>query len=130
MKKITKLTKRMIALTGTLAAIFFAGTIAMADDMGSMNGMSGMGDMSSPSKTMSATVGHGKGVVKAIDHKKGTVTLKHGPIKAFGWSGMTMTFTLRHPSDMKTLKKGEHVDFDVVQDGQGAAIITKIQPGH
>jgi Cu/Ag efflux protein CusF len=125
-----KTTKRMIALTGTLAGIFFAGAIAMADDMGSMNGMSGMGDMSSGTGNMSATVGHGKGVVKAIDHKNGTVTLKHGPIKAFGWSGMTMTFTLRHRSDMKTLKKGEHVDFDVVQDGQGAAIITKIQPGH
>jgi Cu/Ag efflux protein CusF len=125
-----KTTKRTITLTGTLAGIFFAGAIAVADDMGSMNGMSGMGDMSSGAGSMSATVGHGKGIVKSIDHKNGTVTLEHGPIKAFGWSGMTMTFTLRHRSDMKNLKKGEHVDFDVVQDGQGAAIITKIHPVH
>jgi Cu/Ag efflux protein CusF len=120
-------TKQITTLTGTLLGILFAGTIAIADDMGNMNGMpdmsSGMGHTSSV-----PTVGHGKGVVKAIDRNAGTVTIKHGPIKEFGWSGMTMTFTLRHRSSLNSLKKGEHVRFDAVQGGQGSTVITNIHP--
>lgn len=96
---------------------------AMADDMGGMDGMSGMGD--SPSSG-SGTVGHGKGVVKAVDRKEGTVTIQHGPIEEFGWSGMTMTFALEHRSSVNSLKKGEHVRFDVVKEGNGSYVITEI----
>ena len=121
------LAKRMTTLSGAFLGIILAGTIAAADDMGNMNGMpdmsSGMG-----SSSASAPVGHGKGVVKAIDRKAGTVTIKHGPIREFGWSGMTMTFTLRHRSSLNSLKKGEHVRFDAVQDGQASTVITKIRP--
>ena len=121
------LAKRVTTVFGMFFGVLLAGTIAMADDMGNMNGMS---NMSSGMNGMSSatTVGHGKGVVKAIDRKAGTVTIKHGPIKEFGWSGMTMTFTLRHRSFLNSLKKGEHVRFDAVQDGQGSTVITKIHP--
>ncbi len=122
-------TKRITTLTGIFLGVFLAGTMALADDMENMNGMTdtspGMGNMSS-----SAPVGHGKGVVEAIDRKAGTVTIKHGPIREFGWSGMTMTFTLRHRSSLKSLKTGDHVRFYVVQDSQGSAVITKIRPVH
>ena len=120
-----KTTKGMTTLTGIFLGVLLAGTMALADDMGNMNGMtdmsSGMGSISS-----SAPVGHGKGVIEMIDRKAGTVTIKHGPIREFGWSGMTMTFTLRHRSSLKSLKKGERVRFDVVQSNQGSAVITKI----
>ena len=120
-------TKQITTLTGTLLGILIAGTIAIGDDMGNMNGMpdmsSGMGHTSSV-----PTVGHGQGIVQSVDQKAGTVTITHGPIREFGWSGMTMTFSLRHRSSLKFLKKGEHVRFDVVQDTQGSAVITKIHP--
>ena len=120
-------TKQMTTLTGTVLGVLLAGTMAVADDMGNMNGMpdmsSGMGYTSSV-----PTVGHGKGIVQSVDQKAGTVTITHGPIREFGWSGMTMTFSLRHRSSLKSLKKGEHVRFDVVQDTQGSAVITKIHP--
>jgi Cu/Ag efflux protein CusF len=115
----------MITLSGAFLGIVLSSTVALADDMGEMNGMpdmsSGMGSMSAAS-----TVGHGAGVVEAIDRKAGTVTIKHGPIKEFGWSGMTMTFGLRHRSSLNSLKKGDHVRFDVIQDSQESAVITKI----
>ena len=122
-----QLAKGMTAVFGMLFGVLLASEMALADDMGGMNGMpdmsSGMGGMSA-----AATVGHGRGIVKAIDRKAGTVTLKHGPVKEFGWSGMTMTFALRHPSELKSLKKGEDVYFDVAKDSQGSAVITKIRP--
>ena len=120
-------TKQMTTLTGTVLGVLLAGTMALADDMGNMNGMP---DMSSGMSHTSSvpTVGHGKGIVQSVDQKAGTVTITHGPIREFGWSGMTMTFSLRHRSSLKFLKKGEHVRFDVVQDTQGSAVITKIHP--
>lgn len=121
--------KRMTTTLGIFLGVFLAGTLAWADDMGGMGDMNGMPDMSSGmgDSTASPAVGHGRGVVKDVDRKAGTVTITHGPIQEFGWSGMTMTFTVRHRSVLDSLKKGEHVGFDVVQDGQGSTIITKIE---
>ncbi len=130
-----KMKNRVGVMTGILAGLTgmaLAGTLAMADDMGGMGDMNGMSGMSSGTGGSSAasSVGHGKGVVKAVDPKAGTVTIAHGPIKEFGWSGMTMTFPLRHRSSLKSLKKGEHVVFEVTQQGQGQYTITQIHPVH
>ncbi|MHB8423074.1 MAG: copper-binding protein [Leptospirales bacterium] len=121
--------KRMMAMTGALLGVFLSGTVAMADDMGGMGDMNGMSNMSSGmgSAAPAPSVGHGKGVVKAVDPKAGTVTITHGPIKEFGWSGMTMSFNVKHRSLLNSLKKGEHVVFDVIQDSQGTAVITTIK---
>ena len=113
----------MLILTGMLLAT----TVALADDMGGgMGDMNGMSGMSSGTGSAPASVGHGKGVVKSVDTAAGTVTITHGPIKAFGWKGMTMSFAVKHRSDLSALKKGEHVRFDVIQDTQGP-VITKIE---
>ena len=113
----------MLILTGMLLAT----TVALADDMGGgMGDMNGMSGMSSGTGSAPASVGHGKGVVKSVDPAAGTVTIAHGPIKAFGWKGMTMAFAVKHRSDLSALKKGEHVRFDVIQDTQGP-VITKIE---
>jgi len=112
----------IIALTGILLST----TVALADDMGGgMGDMNGMSNMSSGADSAQASVGHGKGIIKSLDPKAGTVTITHGPIKEFGWSGMTMAFSVKQRSLLSSLKKGEHVRFDVIQDN-GAAVITKI----
>jgi len=106
-----------------------SGTLALADDMGGgMGDMNGMSNMSSGmgSSSPSASVGHGKGVVKSLNTKDGTVTITHGPIKEFGWEGMTMAFSVKHRSFLSSLKKGEQVRFDVIQSN-GSAVITKIE---
>ena len=110
-----------------LTGMLLASTTVLADDMGGgMGDINGMSGMSSGTESAPASVGHGKGVVKAVDPKAGTVTIAHGPIKAFGWNGMTMAFSLKHRSDLSSLKKGEHVRFDVIQDSEGP-VITKIE---
>lgn len=113
----------LIILTGILLST----TVVLADDMGGgMGDMNGMSNMSSGTDSAPASVGHGKGVVKSVDSKAGTVTITHGPIKEFGWNGMTMAFSVKHRSFLSSLKKGEQVRFDVIQDN-GAAVITKIE---
>ncbi|MEC4682542.1 MAG: copper-binding protein [Nitrospirota bacterium] len=121
------LTKRTAEVFGILFRVLLVSSTALADGMGDMNGIP---DMSSRMGSMSAstTVGHGEGVVEEIDRDAGTATIKHGPIKEFGWSGMIMTFGFRHRSSLDSLKKGERFRFDVVQDSQGPAVITKIRP--
>lgn len=110
-----------------LTGILLSSTIVLADDMGGgMGDMNGMSGMSSGTENAPASVGHGKGVIKSVDQKAGTVTIAHGPIKAFGWKGMTMAFSVKHRSYLSSLKKGEHVRFDVMQDSQGP-VITKIE---
>lgn len=116
----------LTSFLGALLITTVSAVPSMADDMGTMNPMSGMssGMDSSPS---SGSVGHGKGEIKAIDRSAGTVTIKHGPIKEFGWSAMTMTFPLVHRSALKTLKKGAHVRFDVQRKEDGSVVITAIE---
>ncbi|MEC4683090.1 MAG: copper-binding protein [Nitrospirota bacterium] len=110
-----------------LTGILLSSSIVLADDMGGgMGGMNGMSGMSSGTESAPASVGHGKGVVKSVDPEAGTVTIAHGPIKAFGWNGMTMAFSVKNRSDLSSLKKGEHVRFDVIQDSEGP-VITKIE---
>ena len=113
----------MLIMTGMLLAT----TVALADDMGGgMGDMNGMSGMSSGTGSAPASVGHGKGVVKSVDTAAVTVTIAHGPIKAFGWKGMTMAFSVKHRSFLSSLKKGEQVQFDVIQDNNGP-VITKIE---
>ncbi|MCL4485764.1 MAG: copper-binding protein [Nitrospirae bacterium] len=125
-----RLAKRMTAVTGTFFGVILAGTVAVADDTGEMNGMPGMTSGRGGHAAAQALVGHGRGVVKNIDPKAGTVTVKHGPIKEFGWSGMTMTFSVKHRSFLTPLKKGDPVAFEVTKDREGHYTITKIRLVH
>ena len=127
MKTLKNRLRTMAGTTMVLTGILLSSTIVLADDMGGgMGDMNGMSGMSSGTESAPASVGHGKGVVKSVDQKAGTVTITHGPIKAFGWKGMTMAFSVKHRSYLSSLKKGEHVRFDVIQDSQGP-VITKIE---
>ena len=66
-------------------------TATVADNMSNMKGMAVPG-------ATAAKHGKGVGVIKAIDTKKGTLTIQHGPIPAVSWPAMTMTFRATPPS--------------------------------
>ncbi len=125
----TRSTKRSGPAVVAVLGMILAASTVLADGMDDMNGMPGMSSGTEHAPAAS-TVGHAKGIIDAIDRKAGTVTITHGPIREFGWKGMTMTFDLRDRSAAKSLKKGEHVTFDVILDPRGPAVITKIGPAN
>lgn len=66
----------------------------------------------------------GKGVVKAVDPGKGTITIAHEAIPTLKWPAMTMSFKIDKQL-ASTVKPGEHVTFELVANGMGGAI-TKV----
>ena len=81
---------------------------------------------SAPTSAAAVRLGHGVGVVRAIDLTGGAVTLQHGPIVALGWPGMTMPFKVKPVSALKPLKVGQAVDF-TVQDAVAGPLIVAIR---
>jgi Cu(I)/Ag(I) efflux system protein CusF len=90
---------------------------ALADNMQTMP-MSG---------APAAKHGQGKGVIKAIDAKAGTLTIQHGPIPAISWPAMTMTFKAKPAALLKGLKVGETIGFDTTVRGMSADV-TAVRP--
>jgi Cu(I)/Ag(I) efflux system protein CusF len=90
---------------------------AVADDMQGM-AMSG---------APAAKHGQGKGVIKALDAKAGTLTIQHGPIPAVGWPAMTMTFKAKPAKLLTGLKVGETISFDTTVRGTTAEV-TAVRP--
>ncbi len=105
----------LVALIGALTLV--TASAAIADDMSNMPGMS----------QSAAKHGQGKGVIKAIDGKAGTLTIQHGPIPAVGWPAMTMTFKAKPAALLKGLKVGQTIGFDTTVRGM-AADVTAVRP--
>jgi Cu(I)/Ag(I) efflux system membrane fusion protein len=55
----------------------------------------------------------GRGKVVDVDAKTGKVTLNHEPIKELGWPSMTMGFKVKDSNQLKKLKAGDQVEFDL-----------------
>lgn len=72
-------------------------------------------------------VGRGSGVVTAIDSKAAKVTIKHGPIAALAWPGMTMAFVANPPTLLRSVKVGQRIDFTVQVTATGSTV-TAIKP--
>ena len=70
-----------------------------------------------------AQTGEGSGVVKAVNAKAGSITLRHGPIAALSWPAMTMTFKAA-PALLAALKPGQAVKFTVRSDTSELVAIT------
>jgi Cu(I)/Ag(I) efflux system protein CusF len=81
-----------------------------------------------PSRPWTGAIGHGAGVIKRLDVAGGTLTLHHGPIAAFGWPAMTMTFAARPPQLLRGLKVGQTIAFDARRDGASAQITAIRRP--
>jgi Cu(I)/Ag(I) efflux system protein CusF len=74
--------------------------------------------MPAEAKRASAT-----GVVQAVDAAAQTVTIKHGPVEALEWPGMTMTF--QAPGvDMSAIKVGDNVAFEFTSTGMDGTVVS------
>ncbi len=103
-----------------IGAVIGAGALgtagaALADDMHGM------------SMPAAAKHGQGKGVIKAIDPRAGTLIIQHGPIAAVGWPPMTMAFKARPARLLTGLKVGQTIGFDATVRGMSAEI-TAVRP--
>jgi Cu(I)/Ag(I) efflux system protein CusF len=96
---------------------------ALADPSGNMPGMAG-GQMAAAA---SMTTADGAGVVKAVDARKGTVTIQHGPIAGLNWPAMTMAFKASPPALLQGVTVGESVKFKLMKMAGGVQL-TAIQP--
>ena len=68
----------------------------------------------------------GVGVVKSVDQAKGTMMLKHEPIKSLNWPGMTMSFSVRDRKLLSQVKPEQKIAFDFVEE-KGRYVITTVK---
>lgn len=72
-------------------------------------------------------VHQGRGVVEAVDPAKGVVTVEHEPIVSLRWPKMVMDFKARDPEQLKDLKEGDQVEFDLLVTDKDNYSITRIR---
>ena len=112
-------------------AVFFA-TAASAQmkgmDMKDMDhkGMDMKMEKKAAKKKAAAQSHHASGVVKSVDAGKGTVTIDHGPVASLNWPAMSMGFKAKDKKSLHTLKPGQKIDFEFVQQGKDY-VITKVK---
>ncbi len=75
-----------------------------------------------------ALVHHGVGNIKEMDWAHATVTITHDPIASLNWPAMTMDFRVRDPALLRSLKPGQRVDFEIVEESAGEYVIVRIHP--
>lgn len=88
-------------------------------------GMKGMEMKDMPMKMGEGKAGEtprGKGTVKSVDAKKGTVNLAHEPIKSMNWPAMNMTFKAKDKAMLENVKPGAKVEFSFEQSGKDYVI--------
>jgi Cu(I)/Ag(I) efflux system membrane fusion protein len=71
---------------------------------------------------------HGIGNIKEMDWAHATVTIAHDPIASPNWPAMTMDFRVRNPAQLRPLKPGQKVDFEIAEESAGEYVIVRIQP--
>lgn len=82
----------------------------------------------SQAEKSSHTTHRGEGTIKAIDFAHATVTLAHGPIASLQWSSMTMDFRFLEPALLQSLKPGQKIIFEIIEESAGEFVIVHIQP--
>jgi len=81
------------------------------------------------SVTAPALANHrGEGSIEAVDASRATVTLAHGPIASLKWPAMTMGFRVKDPALLRTLKPGQKIAFNIIEESAGEYVIVSIQP--
>lgn len=84
------------------------------------------------SEQSSKKMPHGRGKVIEVNPKTNEITLSHEPIAELGWPAMTMSFKLdsakiKDAKQLKELKPGNQVEFELKPDGQDAYMIDHIE---
>ena len=82
--------------------------------------------MEKGAKKSQATSHHASGVVKSVNADKGTVTIDHGPVSTMNWPAMSMAFKAKDKKALESLKPGQKIEFDFVQQGK-EYVITKLK---
>ena len=67
------------------------------------------------------------GEVRKVDVEGGKLTLKHGEIKNLDMPSMTMVFVAKDRALLETLKAGDKVKFEAINDGSKFTV-TDVQP--
>jgi Cu(I)/Ag(I) efflux system membrane fusion protein len=70
----------------------------------------------------------GIGSIEALDWAHATVTIAHDPIASLSWPAMTMDFRVTDPALLRSLKPGQKIDFEIVEEYPGEYLIVRIQP--
>lgn len=70
----------------------------------------------------------GEGTVRAVDLQIGIVKLEHGPIASLNLPAMTMDFAVKDKALLKGVKPGQSVEIDIMREGPGEFLITRIAP--
>lgn len=68
----------------------------------------------------------GKGTIVSENKAVGSLTLQHEAIPAIGWGAMTMDFKVKDKMLLNKVKKGDKVQFTLMQQGQDY-VITSIK---
>ena len=114
--------KQSIALSLVLALSVAAPAVSHAQS-------GGMKDTDMSKKPVAGTPAAHKatGVVKKVDAAKSTVTLAHDPVKSLNWPAMTMDFRVRDTASLATLKPGQKIEFELVEEKKGSYVISRIK---
>ena len=86
-------------------------------------------EQAKPGASTAASANHrGEGSIEAVDSARATVTLAHGPIASLKWPAMTMDFRVKDPAVLRTLKPGQKIAFDIIEEPAGKYTIVRVQP--
>ncbi|MCO6427066.1 efflux RND transporter periplasmic adaptor subunit [Nitrosomonas communis] len=70
----------------------------------------------------------GEGSIEAIDFVHAAITLAHGPIASLNWPAMLMDFRVADPALLRSLKPGQKVVFEMIEESAGEYVIVHIHP--
>jgi len=85
-------------------------------------------DSSSPAPSSgSAIIIQSKGIIKAVNRTKNSLTIQHESIPALSWPSMIMDFSVDKNVDLNNYKAGDHIIFKLGKDNKGNFVITEIK---
>jgi len=67
------------------------------------------------------------GTLNRVDAKAGKVNISHEPVPALGWPAMTMDFRVGDAAELKQLKPGDRVSFEIQKQGN-QYVVTNLRP--
>ena len=68
----------------------------------------------------------GSGLVEDLDRQAGWLMIRHGPIDALGWPGMTMKFDVTTDVELSRIRVGQNVHFAIEPDRQGVYRVSMV----
>jgi len=109
---------KTLPLLTLIAALSAGGALAQQESMG-QHGMQ-------TAPAAGQKTGKGTGLIQRIDRERGTVTIKHGPVKGLNMSAMTMSFPVKDKAMLAKLQPLQKVEFALAFDGKDY-LITEIK---